>query len=239
MALLRGMKSKLVRVRGHQDHVCLRQRCLRGAASIRRRLLRPRIPANGLVVDNAPGLHRDDLLPAPWRRPRGAKTWLRIASTSGIRVAATAPTPPASVDASRSMPSPLVDVAQTIERQVQAYLANRTWASSLGPARPRAIGREGAGGWVIASQETNLLDHRGTSSSVSITSSPISCVIGCRRSMGRFQALDRQYAPPASAPAAAGAPACGARTMPPPSSRPHPSAFRSRLADKRAAMFAN
>jgi len=27
------------------------------------------------------------------------------------------------------------------------------WASSCGPARPRAIGCDGAGGWVIASQE--------------------------------------------------------------------------------------
>ena len=51
-----------------------------------------------------------------------------------------------------------------------------------GPARPRAMGCEGAGGWVIASQERQenfsrtcwiTFHWRGTISSISVTSSPI------------------------------------------------------------------
>ena len=50
-----------------------------------------------------------------------------------------------------------------------------------GPARPRAIGCEGAGGWLIASQQRQLtfsrtcsttFQRRGSHSSVSVTSSP-------------------------------------------------------------------
>src|SRR5436853_2819658 len=61
------------------------------------------------------------------------------------------------------------------------YLANRTWASSCGPARPRAIGWEGAGAWVMAShlRQENFsrtcwitFHCAGTCSSVSVMSSP-------------------------------------------------------------------
>ncbi len=71
--------------------------------------------------------------------------------------------------------------ALAIERQVRAYLANSTCVSSAGPARPRAIGCEGAGGWVIASQARQenfsrtcwiTFHWRGTTSNVSVTSSP-------------------------------------------------------------------
>ena len=66
------------------------------------------------------------------------------------------------------------------------YLANRMWASRPGPARPRAIGCEGAGGCVIASQARQenfsrtcwiTFHWRGTSSSVSVTSSPSLCKV--------------------------------------------------------------
>ncbi len=57
-------------------------------------------------------------------------------------------------------------------------------ASKPGPARPRAIGCDGAGGWVIASQDRHenfsrtcwITFHcRGITSNVSVTSSPSLC----------------------------------------------------------------
>src|SRR5260370_13051179 len=74
-----------------------------------------------------------------------------IAVTSGISVAAAAPTQSASVDTSRSMPSRAYVALWRLSGRCRLYLENRTWASSLGPARPRAIGCHGAGGFVIAS----------------------------------------------------------------------------------------
>jgi hypothetical protein len=61
------------------------------------------------------------------------------------------------------------------------YLPNSTSASSCGPARPRAIGCDGAGGCVIDSQVRHVHFSRtvsitfhcaGTRSSVSVMSSP-------------------------------------------------------------------
>src|SRR5262245_25008249 len=75
-----------------------------------------------------------------------------IAVTTGISVAAAAPTQSASVDTSRSMPSRAYVALWRLSGRCRLYLENRTWASSLGPARPRAIGCDGAGGCVIASQ---------------------------------------------------------------------------------------
>src|SRR3954464_9649491 len=59
--------------------------------------------------------------------------------------------------------------------------AASTRASRWGPARPRAIGCEGAGGWLTASHErqetfsrtcSTTFHRRGSHSSVSVTSSP-------------------------------------------------------------------
>src|SRR5215469_10877629 len=63
-----------------------------------------------------------------------------------------------------------------------AYLSTRIIASRLGPAKPRAIAWNGAGGWVIVSQDRQLnfsrtcsvTNHcRGTTSSVLVIFSPI------------------------------------------------------------------
>src|SRR6266404_9442492 len=63
-----------------------------------------------------------------------------------------------------------------------AYFSTNIIANRLGPAKPRAIAWNGAGGWLIVSQERQLnfsrtcfvTNHcRGTTSSVSVTSSPI------------------------------------------------------------------
>src|SRR5262245_24069544 len=111
-----------------------------------------------------------------------AKTCAWITSTSGIKVAAAAPTQSANVETSSSMPSRAKVSLCRLSGRCRPYLQNRTWASSLGPARPRAIGCEGAGGCVIASQVRQesfsrtcwiTFHWRGTSSSVSVTSSPI------------------------------------------------------------------
>lgn len=77
----------------------------------------------------------------------------------------------------------LVDVALPIERQVQAVLGKQNMGQQLGPCTPtRNRMRGGRRGWVIASQarQTSFsrtcwitFHWRGTSSSVSVTSSPI------------------------------------------------------------------
>src|ERR1700732_3134468 len=63
-----------------------------------------------------------------------------------------------------------------------AYFSTSIIASRLGPAKPRAIAWNGAGGCVIVSHDRQLTfpptgpvtNHcRGTTSSVSVTSSPI------------------------------------------------------------------
>src|SRR6266567_9642203 len=63
-----------------------------------------------------------------------------------------------------------------------AYFSTSIIASRLGPAKPRAIAWKGAGGCVIVSHDRQLnfsrtcsvTNHcRGTTSSVSVTSSPI------------------------------------------------------------------
>ena len=72
------------------------------------------------------------MVSSAWMRS-AAKTWLRIASTSGIRVAAEAPNPvrerrDIEVDAFA-----LVDVALTMERQVQAVLGEQDMGQQLRP----------------------------------------------------------------------------------------------------------
>ena len=60
-------------------------------------------------------------------------------------------------------------------------LSNRIIASKLGPAQPRGVGWNGAGGWEMRSQSRQVnfsltvwitFQLRGTTSSVSVTSSP-------------------------------------------------------------------
>src|ERR1700741_3998804 len=62
-----------------------------------------------------------------------------------------------------------------------AYFSTSIMANRLGPAKPRAIAWNGPGGWLIVSHERQLnfsrtcsvTNHcRGTTSSVSVTSSP-------------------------------------------------------------------
>src|SRR5262244_1743225 len=64
----------------------------------------------------------------------------------------------------------------------RVYLQNRMWASSIGPARPRAIGCDGAGVCAMVSQSRQenfsrtcwmTFHDAGTCSSISVTSSPI------------------------------------------------------------------
>jgi hypothetical protein len=73
-------------------------------------------------------------------------------------------------------------LALAIERLMLAYFATNIIASKLAPAKPRAIAWKGAGGWVIVSHDRQLnfsrtssvTNHcRGTTSSVSVMSSPI------------------------------------------------------------------
>ena len=95
-----------------------------------------------------------------------------------------------------------VDLALTVERQVQAILANRTWASSL-VLRVRVNGCEGAGGWLIASQarQTNFSRTCWITSTgagrVPASRSHLrrACATGCRRSRDKPQASDRQGVP--------------------------------------------
>src|SRR5512134_1982925 len=110
-----------------------------------------------------------------------ASTWRRISSTSGDSAAAQAPTQSAKVETSRSMPSRAKPWLCRLSGKWSPYLPNRTIASNPAPARPRAIGWKGAGGWVIRSHARQLnfsrtvwitFHCRGITSSVSVTSSP-------------------------------------------------------------------
>ena len=110
-----------------------------------------------------------------------AKTWARMASISGASVAAQAPTQSASVETSRLMPSSAHISLCRLSGRCARYFANRTCARSSGPARPREIGWNGAGGWVTPKhfRQANFsrtcwmtLKCAGTYSSVSVMSSP-------------------------------------------------------------------
>jgi hypothetical protein len=47
---------------------------------------------------------------------------------------------------------PRTNGALMVQRQIQAVLGKQDMGGSFGPARPRAIGCDGAGGWLIALQ---------------------------------------------------------------------------------------
>ena len=65
-----------------------------------------------------------------------ANTWARIASTSGISVAAAAPTQSASVETSSSTPLPCIGGALAGERQVQAVFAEQDMGEQERPGTP-------------------------------------------------------------------------------------------------------
>ncbi len=117
---------------------------------------------------------------SPCRRS-AARTCASISASSGVSVAAQVPTQSASVETLSSMPSRAKLSLCRFSGRCWPNFASRIMASRFGPARPRAIGWNGAGGWVIASQERQenrsrtvwITFHcRGTTSSVSVMSSP-------------------------------------------------------------------
>src|SRR5215207_11070346 len=82
-----------------------------------------------------------------------ASTCASIASTSGLREIATAPTQSASVDTSIATPSRAKRSLWRCSGRCSPYLETTTSAKRWGPARPRAIGWNGAGASAIAAQE--------------------------------------------------------------------------------------
>ena len=102
-------------------------------------------------------------------------------SCSGASVAQALPTLSASVETSSAMPSAAKARLCRVSGRCMANLSQTIIASRPGPARPRAMAWCGAGGWVMASQTRQLNFSRtvcttfhclGTTSSVSVTSSP-------------------------------------------------------------------
>src|SRR5688500_14779625 len=99
-----------------------------------------------------------------------------------------------------------------------AELLEQDHRSRLGPAQPRGVGWKGAGGWVIRSQSRQVnfsrtvwitFHWRGTTSSVSVTSSP-SFAIRRSRSSRRWRALRSPLARAADAQETAYEPGAGA-----------------------------
>jgi hypothetical protein len=104
-----------------------------------------------------------------------------MASTSGISIAADATGPIGERRDIELDALARVDLALRLSGRCSPYFENRMCASSDGPARPRAIGCEGTGGYVIASQVRHeyfsrtcwiTFHWRGISSRVSVTASP-------------------------------------------------------------------
>src|SRR3954468_13331875 len=82
-----------------------------------------------------------------------ARTWALIASTNGFSETETAPTQSASVDTSIGTPSRAKRSLWRCRGRCSPYLAKTPSAKRFGPARPRAIGWNGAGASVMASHE--------------------------------------------------------------------------------------
>ena len=101
--------------------------------------------------------------------------------SNGASAAVQAPTQSARVEVSSAIPSRAKLSLCRFSGRCWQNFASRIIASSSGPARPRAIGWNGAGGWVIVSQARQVnrsrtvwitFHWRGITSSVSVTSSP-------------------------------------------------------------------
>jgi hypothetical protein len=92
---------------------------------------------------------------SPWMRS-AANTWPRISVTSGVSAVVQAPTQSARVETPRSMPSRAKLSLCRFSGWWSQNLPCMTPASRFGPARPRAIGWNGAGGWVIVSHARQL-----------------------------------------------------------------------------------
>ena len=110
-----------------------------------------------------------------------AITCASISAVSGASVAVHAPTQSAMVETSISTPSRAYVSLCRFSGWCWPNFASRIIASSSGPARPRAMGWNGAGGWVIVSHARQVnrsrtvcttFHRRGIASSVSVTSSP-------------------------------------------------------------------
>ena len=93
-----------------------------------------------------------------------------------------APTQSASVETSSAIPSRAKVSLWRLSGRCWPNLASRIMASNSGPARPRAMGWNGAGGCLMVSQARQVkrsrtvwitFQRRGTTSNVSVTSSPI------------------------------------------------------------------
>jgi hypothetical protein len=79
---------------------------------------------------------------------------------SGCKDATTAPTQSAKVETSRSMPSRAKQVLCRFSGRCSPYLPNTTSASRFGPARPRAIGWNGAGASLMLSHARQVTFSR-------------------------------------------------------------------------------
>src|ERR1700722_5802731 len=110
-----------------------------------------------------------------------ARTCSRNLATIGSSAAAHEPTQSASVEVSISTPSRAKAVLWRFSGWWSRNLAAKTIARRLGPAKPRGMGCEGAGGSLIASQSrhanfsrtcSTIFQRRGSHSSVLETTSP-------------------------------------------------------------------
>ena len=117
---------------------------------------------------------------SPCRRS-AASTWASISAWSGCSTVVQAPTWSASVDTLRSMPSRAYRSLCRFSGWCWPNFSNRIMARRFGPAKPRGVTWNGAGGCAIVSQlrQENFsrtvwitFQDLGTTSSVSVTSSP-------------------------------------------------------------------
>jgi hypothetical protein len=89
-----------------------------------------------------------------------ASTCARISAVSGASVAVQAPTQSAIVDTSSSMPSRAKVSLWRFSGKCCPNFASKMVASSSGPVRPRAMGWNGAGGWLTVSHVRHAIRSR-------------------------------------------------------------------------------